>query len=103
MNFFEHQDKARRKTGRLVVLFVIAVILILAAVNAVTYGILRVVSPHLSYAKDAAPVLREDLRYPGTMHEIEPMWTNPLAYAGASLATLLIIGGGSLYKTASLS
>ena len=103
MNFFEHQDHARRKTGRLVVLFVLAVICILAAINAVTYGILRIVSPHVSYAKDAAPVFREDHVYPGTMHDVEPMWTDPMAYAGASLATLLIIAGGSLYKTASLS
>jgi Zn-dependent protease with chaperone function len=103
MTFFEQQDQARRKTGRLVVLFVIAVVLILAAINLATFGILRLVSPHLSYAKDAAPVFREDVRYPGTLHPVEPMWTNPLAYAGVSLATLVIIAGGSLYKTASLS
>ena len=103
MNFFEHQDQARRKTGRLVVLFVIAVILILAAINLATFGILRLVSPHVSYVQDAAPVFREDVRYPGTLHPVEPMWRDPLAYAGVSLATLLIIAGGSLYKTASLS
>src|SRR6185503_5115245 len=103
MNFFEHQDQARRKTGRLVVLFIIAVILILAAINIATFGILRLVSPHVSYVQDAAPVFREDARYPGTMHRIEPLWSNPLIYAGISLATLLVIGGGSLYKTASLS
>ena len=67
MNFYEHQDQARRKTGRLVVLFVIAVILILAAINLATFAILRLVSPHLSYVKDAAPVFREDERYPGTV------------------------------------
>jgi hypothetical protein len=32
MNFFEHQDEARRKTGRLVLLFFAAVVAIIVAV-----------------------------------------------------------------------
>jgi Zn-dependent protease with chaperone function len=103
MNFFEHQDQARRKTGRLIVLFVLAVILILAAVNVATYGILRIASPHLSYMDDAAPVLRGDREYPGTLSPVAPLWNEGVAYAGVSLATLLVIAGGSAYKTASLS
>ena len=30
MNFFEHQEKARRSTGRLVILFILAVVAIIA-------------------------------------------------------------------------
>ncbi len=103
MNFFEQQDQARRRTGRLIVLFIVAVFLILAAVNAATYGILHMLAPHMAYLEDAAPVLREDRTYPGSMRRIEPLWRDPLIYGGVTLAVLLIIGGGSLYKTAMLS
>ena len=37
MNFFEHQDDARRQSRKLVVLFCVAVTLIIAAVNAVVF------------------------------------------------------------------
>lgn len=37
MNFFEHQDKARRQSGWLIVLFALAVIAIVAAVDAIVY------------------------------------------------------------------
>ena len=40
MNFFEHQDRARRHTGRLVVLFVLAVLAIIAVVNLLVLGLL---------------------------------------------------------------
>ena|SRR5688572_24242382 len=103
MNFFEHQEQARRKTGRLVLLFIVAVVMILVAVNVATFFILTIASPHERYARDAAPVLREDVRYPGTLGEVEPRWRNPFTYVAVSLGTLLIIGGGSAYKTAALS
>ena len=44
MNFFEHQDRARRQSRRLVVLFGLAVFAIIAAVNAVVLGTLGM--PH---------------------------------------------------------
>jgi len=103
MNFFEHQEQARRKTGRLVLLFIVAVVMILVAVNVATFFILTIASPQERYARDAAPVLRGDLRYPGTLGEVEPRWRNPFTYVAVSLGTLLIIGGGSAYKTAALS
>jgi Zn-dependent protease with chaperone function len=95
MNFFEHQDRARRKTTRLVVLFILAVIMILLAVNAAAYGIL-----HLTYVG----IQRHD-RF-GRIEEVqpaEPLWQRPGAYALVSGCTLLIVVGGSLYKTASLA
>ena len=103
MNFFEHQDRARRSTTRLVVLFTLAVVLILVAMNSAAYGVMRLVSPHLTYAEDAAPVFRGDLEYPGRLAEIEPLWQRPSVYVIVSACTLLVIAGGSLYKTASLS
>jgi Zn-dependent protease with chaperone function len=78
MNFFEHQDRARRKTGGLVVLFVIAVIMILIAVN---IGAIFI----------AALVERRA--------DIDPV----SVCLAATAATLLIIVGGSLYKTSMLA
>ena len=40
MNFFEHQDAARRRTGRLVVLFVVAVLAIMATVYLIVMTLL---------------------------------------------------------------
>ena len=41
MNFFEHQEDARRKTGRLIVFLVLAVAGIVAALYFVVVGLLR--------------------------------------------------------------
>lgn len=49
MNFFEHQHQARRKTGILVVYFVLAVVLIVAALNTVVYlVVVNTASPSLA-------------------------------------------------------
>lgn len=46
MTFFEHQHQARRRTGLLVVYFVLAVVLIIAAVNAAVYlGVMMTETP----------------------------------------------------------
>ncbi len=37
MNFYQHQDRARRKTGILVLYFLLAVTLIAAAINALIF------------------------------------------------------------------
>ncbi len=44
MNFFEHQDKANKKTKQLVFLFILGLLFTLLAVNAVIYGALYVAS-----------------------------------------------------------
>ena len=76
MNFFEHQEAARRMSRRLVVLFVLAVIAIVIAVNvAATFVYLTVFSPPL----------------PRGFH-----LTN-------TLVTLLMIGAGTWWETARLA
>jgi len=40
MNFFEHQDNARRKTGHLVVLFVLAVVFLIALTQLLVVGVM---------------------------------------------------------------
>src|SRR4051794_35300115 len=98
MNFFERQDQARRSTTRLVVLFILAVIGTVAAMNAAAYGIL-----HL--ATDLQLNRRSHRSYylPPVVQNLQPLWQRWDLYAGVSAVTLLIIGGGSAYKTAALS
>jgi len=80
MNFFEHQDQARKNTGRLVLLFSIAVAAIIVGV----YLVIRI------------------LFFAGT-EETEPfrLW-DPLTFLGVAAAVLLVIGIASLIKTAQL-
>ncbi|MGH9382131.1 MAG: M48 family metalloprotease [Thermoanaerobaculia bacterium] len=86
MNFFEHQDQARRSTRRLVLLFLLAVIAVVAAVNGAALGIFSFGSAKVA---------------DGALGGAGP-WL-PQAAAGVSLATLSVIGGGTLYKTAQLA
>ena len=92
MNFFEHQDRARRKTSMLVALFVIA----MAGLIAGTYVL--VMSLYLG-GLEQAPQQREAL-----VNQLGPdtFW-RPDIFAGVSLAVFLVVGGGSFYKTAQLS
>src|SRR5690606_15065109 len=51
MNFFEHQDTARRNTRRLVILMLLAVISLIA----ITTVLVAVLLYHYEYARGAAP------------------------------------------------
>ena len=91
MNFFEHQDLARKKTARLVVLFAIAVALILVAIYAVSVLALGFVgfteAARGSGGEVSGPVFR--------------VW-DPIALLIAVGIGTVLIGGGSLYKMSQL-
>src|SRR5688572_13455713 len=82
MDFFERQDQARRNTRLLVLYFVLAVVLIIAAVYiAVSLLLLR------------------DMFTPGTFGWL---WS-PKLFLGVASGTLAIILGGTLYKMSEVS
>jgi Zn-dependent protease with chaperone function len=87
LNFFEHQDRARRQSRRLTLLFILAVITIVAAID----GVLLLVAGM-------------GVREPGA----EPLSLGALAQAnlplltGGAVTTLLVIGLASLFKITSL-
>ncbi len=83
MDFFQHQEQARRKTSLLVVYFLVAVVLIIVAVYAAVAGV-------LFYGQGRG-------QYGGAT-----LWF-PDVFAAVSLGTLAVISGGSLYKFAELS
>lgn len=78
MNFFEHQDQARRNTAQLVVLFVLAIVVMIATLNLAALLILH-------------PAVNGQMR-----------WWQPELFSLISLATLMVIGTGSLTKMAQL-
>jgi len=84
MNFFEQQDAARRQTTRLVVLFLLAVVAIVIAVNIVAALVFIGVS-----ANTASGGAR--INAPASF------------YATVTLVTLVLIAGGSLAQIASLA
>jgi Zn-dependent protease with chaperone function len=84
MDFFEHQEQARRKTSLLVVYF-------LGAVVAIIVSVYLAVAAVLFYGQNG------DHQGTGTT-----LWF-PDVFAAVSLGTLALIGGGSMYKFAELS
>ncbi|RUL89314.1 M48 family metallopeptidase [Tautonia sociabilis] len=87
MDFFEHQEVARRKTGLLVFYFILAVIAIIAAVYLAIAGILLGLGGEESgVAPSSGPVL----------------W-DPGLFGIVAVGVSALVGGGSLFKIASLS
>lgn len=76
-NFFERQDEARRKTTRLVALFVLAVLGIIVGTYLAVVGILGWMG--------------------GTVDLVQPILA-----LGVTVAVFLLVGGGSLFKVLSL-
>lgn len=85
MNFFEHQEQARKRTGRLVFLYGVAVGLIMLAIYAVILGVLYYYGAPKG---DTLPTLN---------------WWNPEIFISVCIGALAIIGGGTLYKIKELS
>jgi Zn-dependent protease with chaperone function len=86
MDFFQHQETARRRTGLLIFYFVAAVVLIILLTYAIVAGALLLMGP------DRGPPSQPALA----------LW-DPGLFAIVALGTLALVGGGSLYRVASLA
>ena len=84
MDFFQHQETARRRTGLLVFYFAAAVVLIVLLAYVVVDVALVASGPEARAAGGGG------------------LW-NPALFGVVTAGTLLLIGGGSLYRIASLS
>jgi Zn-dependent protease with chaperone function len=85
-DFFENQDRARRKTGRLVVFFVLAVLAIIAMLYALAILVVGYQGHELSSGARFS----------------ELGWWDPELLVQVGLLALVIVGGGSLFKIAQL-
>jgi Zn-dependent protease with chaperone function len=96
MNFFENEDRARRKTSELMVLFVISVIFTVVGVNVAVYGLYLLSDSSLhQYHRVQEPFDDSD------QTAAQPIQTSQLLL-GTTAITLLIIFAGSAYKTLQL-
>jgi Zn-dependent protease with chaperone function len=86
MDFFESQDDARRHTGRLVLLFVLAVLAIVVTVYLLVAGVL---------------VWQSQAQVAAQQGGFRTLW-DPRLLAVVGVGTLAVVGGGSLYKVAQL-
>ena len=84
-DFFERQDIARRNTGRLVFLFILAVLAIMASIDLILAATMGYVS-----------------RDPDTGAIDFTLALDPGLVGLAVLGTLVVVGGGSLFKIAQL-
>jgi len=108
MNFFEHQDRARTRTGRLVVLFGAAILGISLAVYALGLGVLWYVSDgefgptETVQVSDEAGTRYEQRVQPTRLYSTGPWWWQPklLFITGCIIAGS--VGVGSWLKTKEL-
>jgi len=98
MDFFQHQDEARAKTRSLVRIFILAVVLLIAAI----YIPLAYVLSFGEFAQDSLGSLAE---LPGGV-PFDPgallRWYQPRLLLGVSVCVLAVVGLGSLMKTIAL-
>jgi Zn-dependent protease with chaperone function len=87
MDFFQNQDVARKKTGLLIIYFVLAVVLIIVSVYLAIAAVLRPSAP---------------LDQPGEALTLRALW-DPQLFGLVAIATAALISGGSVYKIAALS
>ncbi|MEL7238099.1 MAG: M48 family metallopeptidase, partial [Planctomycetota bacterium] len=101
MDFFEAQDQARRSTKKLILLFIVACICVVIGVNAVALGVIAVIN----HNRGDIQALRDiTSNTPGQSIRVDhdhTLWRWDILGI-VSLGTLVVIGGGSLYKTAQL-
>ncbi|HEY5232980.1 MAG TPA: M48 family metallopeptidase [Verrucomicrobiae bacterium] len=88
MDFFERQDKARKKTRWLLIYFVVAVAAMIAAIYIVSLLIFSGVQPHQHRFNDEQPQF--------------DLW-NPQIFLAVALGTLAVVFIGSSYKTMALA
>ena len=87
MNFFEHQDRARKQSRWLIFVFILAVLAIVAAIDLLLLLALGVTA----YEPGAAP-----------LSPVEMAAANAHLLIGGAIACVAVIGLASLFKTASL-
>ncbi len=95
MDFFEAQDRARRRTKWLVLLFVLAVGGTIAAGYLAALGI-------SGYARNASRHDRRSRYYDEDRPPVAASLWNPVLFAGVTLGTLAVVGFASLFKWAQL-
>ena len=99
MDFFERQDRARRNTTKLVVLFCLSVFAIVIFVNLAVFAGTKM---YIEYYRHTRVAYDPDFALSGRTVADSPLENGQLLIA-TTVVTLLIITGGSAYKMMALS
>jgi Zn-dependent protease with chaperone function len=91
MDFFQAQAQAHKRTRRLVVLFVAAVVATVATTYLAVAFVLQQIDGRSGRQRD-----RDSYYYETSPRR--PLW-DPILFAGVASGTLLVIGGAALFKT----
>lgn len=102
MNFFEHQDQARQNTRQLIGLFVAAVLCIILTIYLLAVGLFGGSMGYTSKSSRRSGSYSRQYDSVSQSPTVQSsrrlqLW-NPSLFGMVSLPTLLLIGGGSLYK-----
>ena len=109
MDFFEHQEAARRSTRRLVLLFALGVIGVILAVY-VAFAIVLI--PPARYEGGRGAYAFELMTHPDSRRQralsavdflLDRPWWDPALFLSVAAGTALVIGLGGVAKAAQLS
>ena len=104
MNFFERQEQARRKTTRLVFLYLIAVVLTVLSIHSLVASLVMLVDSNATSSAQGvhyAPLTADTLMPNAPLYW--QYWFKPWLLLSDSLLVLLVIGSGTLIKVVQLS
>jgi len=96
MDFFDAQERARKRTNRLVLLFGLAVIGTIVASYAITMIVAGQLRPRSRQMQSDYWNYQRTARWPEST--APTYWWDPQVFAGVALGTLVVVGIASLYK-----
>ena len=103
MNFFEHQAQAERKTFRLVICYILGLFLTFLAIHAIVTGVVIIATDEFRGGNDPNSQSRaDDDLYDDFDEMFVPQFLNPELLLIDLALVVLVVGGGTLYKTSQL-
>ena len=102
MNFFEHQAQAERKTFRLVICYILGLFLTFLAIHAIVTSVVIIATDEFRGSSAYGENQSDDDLYDDFGEMFVPQFLNPELLLIDLALVVLVVGGGTLYKTSQL-
>ena len=102
MNFFEHQAQAERKTFRLVICYILGLFLTFLAIHAIVTSVVIIATDEFRGSGAYGENQSDDDLYDDFGEMFVPQFLNPELLLIDLALVVLVVGGGTLYKTSQL-
>ncbi|MBR6480318.1 MAG: M48 family metallopeptidase, partial [Thermoguttaceae bacterium] len=102
MNFFEHQAQAERKTFRLVICYILGLFLTFLAIHAIVTSVVIIATDEFRGSSAYGENHSDDDLYDDFGEMFVPQFLNPELLLIDLALVVLVVGGGTLYKTSQL-